>query len=962
MPEIHFKCLKKLFEETGMESSMIFPTCVVLFFQQMFVSLAVTFYLCVSINILRNMKNYLLLSILCLAGILMSCTQKHTRYRIGVSQCSDDEWRHKMNNEIVREALFYDGVEVEIRTAKDNNRNQIADIKYFIDKKVDLLIVAPNEAAAITPVVEKAYRQGIPVVVIDRKILSDKYTAFVGADNYEIGKDVGQYILNRLHGKGKVLEITGLEGSTPAMERHKGLTDVLKEEPGIEITASVDGAWLQSVAGEKMDSVFQTNKNIDLVFAQNDRMAIGAYLSARQQQLEKEMLFVGIDALPGKEYGVEQIINGVLDATFIYPTGGDKVVQVAMDILEKRPYERDTKLSTALVDKTNARVMQLQTDHITEQDGKIERLNNQVNEYLSRYSAQTMFLYACLIILLLFAALLAIIVRAYWTKNRMNMELSRQKKKLEEQRDQLISLSKQLEEATHAKLVFFTNVSHDFRTPLTLVADPVEQLLEDKTLTPRQQSLLKVVHKNVHILLRLVNQILDFRKYENDKLELVRANMNLRVQLQEWSHSFQTLALKKHIHFVLEVNDDRADYLMAVDAEKMERVYFNLLSNAFKFTPENGTITVTLSTLTKEEGGRYARLVVADTGSGISVQHIRHIFDRFYQIDVNHAGSGIGLALAKAFVELHGGEITVDSVEGKGTVFTVDIPMTVVEEPSADLVQEPRITQQTVVEELEDMETEEQIPDENKECILIIDDNADVRDYVKSLLKEEYTVIEAPDGRAGLKKAMKYVPDAIICDVMMPVMDGLECCRKLKTELQTSHIPVMLLTACSLDEQRIQGFECGADSYISKPFNSKLLLVRLRNLMDNHKRLKQFFGDKTTLSKESVSDVDKGFVDRFRELIEENLADSELSVEDLGSKMGLSRVQLYRKIKALTNYSPNELVRIARLKKAASLLASSEKTISEITYEVGFTSPSYFTKCYKEYFGESPTDFLKRRG
>ena len=908
------------------------------------------------------MKNYLLLSILCLAGILMSCTQKHTRYRIGVSQCSDDEWRHKMNNEIVREALFYDGVEVEIRTAKDNNRNQIADIKYFIDKKVDLLIVAPNEAAAITPVVEKAYRQGIPVVVIDRKILSDKYTAFVGADNYEIGKDVGQYILNRLHGKGKVLEITGLEGSTPAMERHKGLTDVLTEEPGIEITASVDGAWLQSVAGEKMDSVFQTNKNIDLVFAQNDRMAIGAYLSARQQQLEKEMLFVGIDALPGKEYGVEQIINGVLDATFIYPTGGDKVVQVAMDILEKRPYERDTKLSTALVDKTNARVMQLQTDHITEQDGKIERLNNQVNEYLSRYSAQTMFLYACLIILLLFAALLAIIVRAYWTKNRMNMELSRQKKKLEEQRDQLISLSKQLEEATHAKLVFFTNVSHDFRTPLTLVADPVEQLLEDKALTPRQQSLLKVVHKNVHILLRLVNQILDFRKYENDKLELVRANMNLRVQLQEWSHSFQTLALKKHIHFVLEVNDDRADYLMAVDAEKMERVYFNLLSNAFKFTPENGTITVTLSTLTKEEGGRYARLVVADTGSGISVQHIRHIFDRFYQIDVNHAGSGIGLALAKAFVELHGGEITADSVEGKGTVFTVDIPMTVVEEPSADLVQEPRITQQTVVEELEDMETEEQIPDENKECILIIDDNADVRDYVKSLLKEEYTVIEAPDGRAGLKKAMKYVPDAIICDVMMPVMDGLECCRKLKTELQTSHIPVMLLTACSLDEQRIQGFECGADSYISKPFNSKLLLVRLRNLMDNHKRLKQFFGDKTTLSKESVSDVDKGFVDRFRELIEENLADSELSVEDLGGKMGLSRVQLYRKIKALTNYSPNELVRIARLKKAASLLASSEKTISEITYEVGFTSPSYFTKCYKEYFGESPTDFLKRRG
>lgn len=290
------------------------------------------------------MKKHLLFLILCLMGILTSCSQKHTRYYIGVSQCSDDEWRHKMNHEIVREALFYEGVEVEIRTAKDNNQNQIEDINYFIDRKVDLLIVAPNEAAAVTPVVEKAYGLGIPVVVIDRKILSDRYTAFVGADNCEIGKDVGQYIVNRLGGKGKILEITGLEGSTPAMERHKGLADALKEEPGIEIAASVDGAWLQSVAGEKMDSMLQDNKDIKLVFAQNDRMAVGAYLSARQRQLEKEMLFVGIDALPGKGYGVEQVLEGVLDATFIYPTGGDKVMQVAMDILEKRPYERDTKL------------------------------------------------------------------------------------------------------------------------------------------------------------------------------------------------------------------------------------------------------------------------------------------------------------------------------------------------------------------------------------------------------------------------------------------------------------------------------------------------------------------------------------------------------------------------------------------------------------------------------------------
>lgn len=559
------------------------------------------------------MKNGLLYFLLCLAALVSSCDGTNTRYHIGVSQCSDDEWRHKMNKEMQREALFYDGVQVEFRTAKDNNQYQINDINYFIDRKVDLLIVAPNEAAAITPSVEKAIKKGIPVVVVDRKILSDNYTAFVGADNYKIGSDVGHYIVSRLNGKGNIFEVTGLQGSTPAMERHRGLIDALAGIPNIKRVGSVDGGWLQSQAGEKVDSVLRVHKDIDLLFAQNDRMAIGAYLAARQQGREKEMLFVGVDALPGKDYGLEQVISGVLDATFIYPTGGDKVMQIAMNILEKRPFEKENILSTALVDKTNARVMQLQTDHILEQDGKIEKLNGQIDEFWSRYSAQTMFLYACLVILILFAALLGIIVRAYWMKNRMNAELSSQKKKLEEQRDQLISLSKQLEEATHAKLVFFTNVSHDFRTPLTLVAAPVEQLLEDEALTSRQRSLLQMVHKNVTILLRLVNQILDFRKYENGKLELVLSNIDLRAQLQEWSGAFRALALKKHIHFILDVENGQADYKMALDAEKMERIYFNVLSNAFKFTPENGSIVVTLSAIAQADGKEYARLVVSDS-------------------------------------------------------------------------------------------------------------------------------------------------------------------------------------------------------------------------------------------------------------------------------------------------------------------------------------------------------------
>ena len=252
--------------------------------------------------------------------------------------------------------------------------------------------------------------------------------------------------------------------------------------------------------------------------------------------------------------------------------------------------------------------------------------------------------------------------------------------------------------------------------------------------------------------------------------------------------------------------------------------------------------------------------------------------------------------------------------------------------------------------------------DSSKPCVLIIDDNADIRLYVHGLLHTDYTVIEAADGSEGIRKAMKYVPDLIISDVMMPGMDGIECCRRLKSELQTCHIPVILLTACSLDEQRIQGYDGGADSYISKPFSSQLLVARVRNLIDSHRRLKQFFGDGQTLAKEDVCDMDKDFVEKFKALIEAKMGDSNLNVEDLGKDMGLSRVQLYRKIKSLTNYSPNELLRIARLKKAASLLASSDMTVAEIGYEVGFSSPSYFTKCYREQFGESPTDLLKRKG
>lgn len=910
---------------------------------------------------------------------MASCRQDALRFRIGVAQCSDDSWRHKMNDEILREAMFYDGVSVEIRSAGDDNEKQAEDVHYFIDKGVDLLIISANEAAPMTPIVEEAYQAGIPVILVDRKILSDKYTAYISADNYEIGRAVGNYIASRLKGKGNIVELTGLSGSTPAMERHQGFMAAISHYPDIKLIDKADAAWEQGPAEVEMDSMLRRHPQIDAVYAHNDRIAPGAYKAAKKVGREKEMIFVGIDALPGKGNGLELVLDSVLDATFIYPTNGDKVMQLAMNILEKKPYPRETTMNTAVVDGTNAHVMQLQTAHISELDRKIETLNGRIGGYLSRVATQQVVLYGGSVALLLVAGLLLLVYKSLRSKNRLNKELSEQKDKLEEQkgqleeqRDQLIQLSHQLEEATHAKLVFFTNISHDFRTPLTLVADPVDQLLSDKSLSADQHRMLMLVQRNVNILLRLVNQILDFRKYENGKMEYAPVPVDILSSFESWNESFQSAARKRHIHFSFDHLPD-TDYHTLADTEKLERIYFNLLSNAFKFTPENGRVTVRLSTWMNEDKP-WIRFTVANTGSLISAEHIRNVFERFYKIDMHHAGSGIGLALVKAFVEMHSGNISVQSNEKQGTIFTVDLPVQAHEaiasesesesedasdQTSTSLSAASSAINDTLTPEEEELEKHY---DSSKPSILIIDDNEDIRSYVHGLLHSDYTVIEAADGSEGIRKAMKYVPDLIISDVMMPGIDGIECCRRLKTELQTCHIPVILLTACSLDEQRIQGYDGGADSYISKPFSSQLLLARVRNLIDSHRRLKQFFGDRQTLAKEDVCDMDKDFVEKFKALIEAKMGDSGLNVEDMGKDMGLSRVQLYRKIKSLTNYSPNELLRIARLKKAASLLASSDMTVAEIGYEVGFSSPSYFAKCYKEHFGESPTDLLKRKG
>lgn len=896
--------------------------------------------------------------IVIMLSVFQSCKEE-TKYRIGVSQCSNDDWRTKMNEEIQREIMFHPEATVEIRSADDSNEKQIADIRYFADNGFDIIIAAPNEADAITPVIEEVYDAGIPVIVFDRDINGDSYTAYQGVDNVGIGKSAADYARHLLPDGGNVIEIHGLAGSTPAVGRHEGFAKEA-ELKGMNIIASAYGNWNYEDAAIKVDSLLNIYEDVDLIYAHNDRMAIAASDVARKHG--KDIRIIGIDAAP--EIGIKAVADSVIDATFLYPTEGYRLIRTALNILNGRPYEREKILPlSSAVDLSNADILLLQNESLMEETSKIKYLKSQVDDYWNRHSAQTSLFYAMIIILLLLFGVLFLVLRAFWQRKKHQNVLMSQNKILEEQRDTQRELNEQLNAATQSKLVFFTNVSHDLRTPLTLIAEPVEQLAVADNLTPQQSMLMKIANKNVKILRRLINQILDFRKYENGKLNLNLVESKFGTLVKEWAESFNSIARKRDITLTVDVTLDK-DFTLAVDAEKIERVFFNLMSNAFKYTPDNGSIKFSCGL-----DGNNLRFSIEDTGQGIGADDINNIFDRFYQVDKIHPnGSGIGLSLAKAFVELHGGSIAVESTLGVGSKFTVTLPVVHVEEcMPADT--DNLITKADVNAELDRLEEVDRTTAGTElPLLLVIDDNDDIRRMIGELLKDEYNIVTAPDGREGVRLAAKYVPDLIICDVMMPVMDGLECCRIIKDEVSTSHIPVLMLTACSMDEQRARGYDSGADGYLSKPFNSAVLKSRCRNLIENRKRIKNLWssnggGDVTAKERNAsvlVNDVDSEFYSKVLDIMKKEMGNPDLNVDTLASMMGLGRSQFYRKIKALTNYSPVELLRNLRLKQAREMLTTTEKTIGEIAYEVGFSSPAYFTRCYREAFDETPTELRER--
>ena len=865
-----------------------------------------------------------------------------------------------MNEELKREvALYQADAEVLIRSVKDDTPKQIADIEWFIEQKVDVLVVSPNESEACTPVIEKAYQQGIPVILVDRKIATESYTAYVGANNYQIGKEAGLYAIGVLKGKGNIAEVRGTKGSTSDAERHKGFVEALKNAPEVQIVAETWGNFLQADAKTQMQQLFQEQPHIDLVFAMNDPMAAGTHEAAMQFN-GKIPFIIGVDAL--QQVGIQNIENNVQDASFIYPTGGEKVIELAMKILHKQPFERENILNTTVVDKSNVRILQLQTEQIAEKQAKIENINNQLSESLIQHTNQRMLLYLSITAIVLITVFLLMAIRAYRAKSKTNSELKRQKEQLE-------IVSKQLEEATQAKLLFFTNISHEFKTPLSLILGPVQTLLAHNSLPKEEQDLLFLIKKNSNRLLHLISEVIEFRSYENNKMQMYFTKGNLKSFLNELNSFFTDRIKQKKLNFQFVAED--TSFEMAFDKEKVEKIYFNLLSNALKFTPQEGSINVSL---TKEDlplppsKGEVAVLRVFNSGSYIPKDKQNEVFEHFYKINPDSEGSGIGLALVQALVASHNGTISVESTEGEGTTFVIRLPFSQ-EQVSAKAVYDSNYieTHLDLLPSLPASAEKLKLPTASpsaleKPTVLIVEDNEDMRQFIRYILSDSYNLIEAENGEEGFEVAKKHLPDVVISDVMMPKTDGFDLCQLLKTNVATNHIPVILLTAYALDEQKQVGFESGADAYISKPFNVKLLKTRVRKLIENRKKIRESFSNflLNETKQETLGKVEQQFITDFTQYVENSIANPELNIDEIADALGLSRSNLYRKIKSLTDYSPNELIRTIRVKYAKQLLNSKAKSISEVAYEVGFSSPSYFAKCFKDFYNESPTEYLER--
>ncbi len=850
----------------------------------------------------------------------------------------DDAWRQAMINDMRIEASNYDDVEIVIKDAQNNNETQIQQIRDLIRQKVDVLIISPYQSEPIAAVAEEAYRAGIPTIITDRKVNTDQYTSFVGANNYEIGLAAGNYAAHYLPPDAIILEIWGLTQTSPAQERHKGFVDALRERKDLSFR-KIEGQWLVDTARMELRKLEHPGQ-IDFVYAHNDMMAIAAreYFMAWDSVKGRDLRIIGVDAVAGA--GLEAVEDGRINASFLYPTGGEQVVRTAMRIIQGEPVDKFIPLRTAPVDHQSARTLLLQADQLQHYKQRIEAQRSRIDGLSGRFY----FLRNSLgVISLLMIGFIALSIYAFYINRKMRQANRK-----------LISLNAEMKEVTAQKLQFFTNVSHEVRTPLTLILAPLDRLIVSLRESPYASDL-RLIQKNANRLLRVINQILDFRKVEGKQEKLAVREIDLVPFVGEIKSYFDSMASVRAISYTCTSSIKQCT--LWIDPDLLERVFFNLLSNAFKFTPEGGSVRIELT----EEGGRVFIRVI-DTGSGIRPANLPHLFDRFYTED-RSMGTGIGLHLVKEYIHMHGGEIRVESEPGQRTTFTVCLRKGKAHFEDSDLMETPVSHQAYEASRLDDSETKEMLSKTYPYTILITEDDDEVCGFLERELSLHFKIRTAANGKDALRVLEEEEISLVVSDVMMPEMNGFELCRTIKSQLPFSHIPVILLTALTDERQRIFGITGGADDYIQKPFHTDYVKIKIIHLLQERRKLRERLLEKLRDNKlllsepEKVESIDDAFLRKFAEQIEAVYADPEYNVEKLSETLGLSRGHLHRKIKELTGTAPVEFLRSYRLNKATQLLRQNAYTVSEVAYRTGFSSPAYFSKCFKAVYGVTPTEY-----
>jgi DNA-binding response OmpR family regulator/two-component sensor histidine kinase len=523
--------------------------------------------------------------------------------------------------------------------------------------------------------------------------------------------------------------------------------------------------------------------------------------------------------------------------------------------------------------------------------------------------------------------------------------------------------AKKLEEVDKMKSNFYANISHEFRTPLMLILGPLEKLMS-KVKDEEGQKQASLIKGNAKRLLTLINQLLDLSRLEAGKLKLNASKGNIAQFVKGLAMEFESLAEERDIS--LNIIMEREEVEAYFDKEKLEKIITNIMSNAMKFTPSGGSITIKLA----QDSENQVEIIVRDSGIGIPKSELTKIFDRFYQVDGSHTreheGSGIGLALTKELVELHKGQIFVDSEEGHWTEVKLQFPLGREHLSDDEIIDNDGFALHKI-EMIDDYSKQDSDAEDSlnenlidKTIVLVVEDNRDVREYIRDALTEHYHVEEAVNGEQGLRKAEKCIPDLIVSDIMMPKMDGYEMTRKIRQDEKTSHIPIILLTAKSDKDSKLEGLGLGADDYLVKPFDTDELLARIKNLIETRRMLQEKFGNGTAVlqrpEKAKISFLDQQFLDRVMMVIDEHLSEEQFSIEVFGKDVGMSRSQIHRKLKALTGKSTSLYLRTVRLAKAKQMIEDGKATISEIAYQVGFSSPAYFSRCFKEEFGHAPSE------